>query len=281
MPQRLIVFLLAVTGCVALSAQTPAATPPSAAAPQAALPSGTPPTLQAALDQLRSGNSAQALAEFQRILAADPSSAVANLYAATAALELYNGPLAVQYAEKARQLDPHDWKVDTTLVAAYSAAGEKQQRDALRAQLFQLHSGSVDAPDARDARVASGFLVEMFPVACHPVGGQTDTYHVDAIQYFEPIGELRTYYRFLVRRGTGPRLWEIDVQSNDFDEASWAQAHRSEAATGLRQFQINGHSDSGQEVDYRLFTGKNDYDSFRAMVVNILETQPLPVASAR
>lgn len=241
----------------------------------------TPPVIPTVTDgiaALRSGRADVALADFQRALAADPADPAANLYAATAALELYNGPLAVQYAEKAHQLDPHDWKVDTTLVAAYAAAGNKQQRDILRLQLRQLHSGGAsDAPGTRDARLASGFLLEMFPVEYHPSAGPAQSYHVDAIEYFEPMGELRTYYRFLIRRSTGgPRLWEIDVQSNDFDETSWAQAHRDEAASGLRQFQINGRSDSGQEVDYRLFTGRDDYDSFRALVVTILQADPLP-----
>lgn len=233
-----------------------------------------PPTLAAGLAALHANHPDQALADFQRALAADPSSAAATLYAATAALELYNGPLAVQYAEKARQLNPQDWKVDTTLVAAYAAAGNKPQRDALRAQLRQLHASG--APDARDA---SGFLIEMFPVDYRPAAGPAESYHVDAIEYFEPMGELRTYYRFLIRRSTGgPRLWEIDVQSNDFDETSWAQAHPSEAASGLRQFQINGRNNAGQEVDYRLFTGRDDYDAFRAMVVTILQSEPLPTA---
>lgn len=239
------------------------------------------PAIDDGLAALRSGHADQALADFQRILSTDPSNAAANLYAATAALELYNGPLAVQYAEKARQLDPQNWKVDTTLVAAYAAAGNKPQRDVLRAELRQLHAaGSPGAPKTRDARMANGFLLEMFPVEYNPAVGPAQSYHVDAIEYFEPIGELRTYYRFLIRRSTGgPRLWEIDVQSNDFDETSWAQAHPADAASGVRQFQINGHSDSGQEVDYRLYTGRDNYDAFRALVVSILQSQPLPTTA--
>lgn len=239
------------------------------------LPAQTaPPSLADGLAALRANHPDQALTAFQRALAADPSSAAAALYAATAALELYNGPLAVQYAEKARQLNPQDWKVDTTLVAAYAAAGNKTQRDALRAQLRQLH-----ASGAPDARAANGFLIEMFPVDYRPAAGPAASYHIDAIEYFEPIGELRTYYRFLIRRSSGgPRLWEIDVQSNDFDETSWAQAHRADAASGLRQFQISGRNNAGQETDYRLLTSRDDYDAFRAQIVAILQSQPLPTA---
>lgn len=257
-------LVLTARGAAPLHAQTPPAAP----------------TVTDGLAALRSGHADVALADFQRILAGDPTNATANLYAATAALEIYNGPLAVQYAEKAHQLDPQDWKVDTTLVAAYAAAGNKSQRDILRLQLHQLHaSATPDAPAARDAHLASGFLLEMFPVEYHPAAGAQQSWHVDAIEYFEPMGELRTYYRFLIRRSTGgPRLWEIDVQSNDFDETSWTQAHPSEAASGLRQFQINGRNNAGQEVDYRLFTGRDDYDAFRAMVVTILQSEPLPTA---
>lgn len=238
-----------------------------------------PPGITDGLAALRSGHADVALADFQRVLGADPSNAAVCLYAATAALELYNGPLAVQYAEKAHLLDPQDWKVDTTLVAAYAAAGNKQQRDILRQQLHQLHAGGgSEAPAARDARLASGFLLEMFPAEYHPATGPAQSYHVDAIEYFEPMGELRTYYRFLIRSSAGgPRLWEIDVQSNDFDEKSWAGAHPADAASGLRQFQINGRNNAGQEVDYRLFTGRDDYDAFRAMVVTILQSEPLPI----
>jgi tetratricopeptide (TPR) repeat protein len=262
-----LVAILAVCLTLAGAAPSPEAQTPSASS-----------TVAGGLAALRSGHADQALADFQHVLAADPSNAAACLYAATAALELYNGPIAVQYAEKARHLDPQDWKVDTTLVAAYAAAGDKPQRDALRAQLRQLHSaGGPGAPDARDARLASGFLLEMFPVEYRPPAGPAQTWHVDAIEYFEPMGELRTWYRFLVRHSTGgPQLWEIDVQSKDFDETSWAKAHPSEAASGTRQFQISGHNDAGQEVDYRLFTGHDDYDAFRAMVVSILRSELLP-----
>ncbi len=63
------------------------------------------------------------------LLASDPDNVTANLLASTSAVELYQGPLAVQYAEKAEKLDPQNWKIHTTLVAAYAAAGMMQQRD--------------------------------------------------------------------------------------------------------------------------------------------------------
>jgi tetratricopeptide (TPR) repeat protein len=217
------------------------------------------------LAALQANHPRQALTDFQGVLQSDPNNTAANLLASTAAVETFQGQLAVQYAEKARQLDPGNWKIHTTLVAAYSAAGMKQQRDRERALLEQLHK--TGAPDARQA---TGFLLEMFPL---------NAYRVDAIEYFEPMGKFHTYYRLLVRQANGHRIWEVDVQSNDFDERSWAEAHGTEAAAGERQFQITGRGSDSQEVDYRMFSGRPDYDNIRVMVVEILRSRPIPGGS--
>lgn len=251
----------------AVPAQGPTSTAPSIPA------NSTSPSAASALSQgvtaLQSNQPREALADFQQALQSDPQNAAATLLASTAALELYQGPLAVQYAEKARQLDPQSWKIHTTLVAAYSAAGMKQQRDQERALLRQLH-----VTGAPDARQATGFLLEMFPVG-QPTGSPAAVANrVDVVEYFEPMGKFHTWYRFLVRQPDGRRIWEIDVQSNDFDERSWAQAHPAQAAAGQRQFQLTGHGDDGKEVDYRMFSGQPDYDTIRAMVVSILQTRP-------
>jgi hypothetical protein len=97
---------------------------------------------------------------------------------------------------------------------------------------------------------------------------------VDAVEEFEPMGKFHTYYRFLVHGAEGRRIWEIDAQSNDFDQRSWAGAHPNEAANGERQFQLTGHGDNNQEMDYRMFSGRPDYDAIRAMVVQILQQHP-------
>jgi len=246
-------FLLPAAACPEMVAQTTSVSVAAAALKDQTAGASAVPTVAQGLAALQAHQPAEALADFQQILASDPNNAVATLYAATAALEMYNGSLAVQYAEKARQLDPQSWKVHTTLVAAYAAAGMKAQRDQERDVLAQLHRNG-----AADAREARGFLLEMFAVG--PA-------HVEAIQYFEPVGKFHTYYRFLVR-GEGSESREIDVQSNDFDEKSWAAAHPAQAAAGERQFQL---TDAAGTADYRMFSGKPDYDAIRGMVVGILQ----------
>lgn len=250
---------------VAARAQAPApAEPPLVGTTPAAPMTPGGPTFAQGMNALKDGQAREALDAFQRVLVSEPDNVPANLLASTAAVELFQGRLAVQYAEKAEKLDPRNWKIHTTLVAAYAAAGMMQQRDQERTLLHELHRTG-----ASDARVATGFLVEMFPIG---------TDRVDAIEYFEPVGRFHTYYRFLVRRPDGRRVWEIDVQSDDFDQKSWAEAHPSESASGDRQFQITGHSDDGNPVDYRMFSGKPDYDSIRVMVVEALRTHPIPGA---
>ncbi|MFT4111917.1 hypothetical protein [Silvibacterium sp.] len=214
------------------------------------------------LEALKGNQAQQALEDFQKALALNADDAAANLLAATAALSLYKGDLAVQYAEKAKQLQPDDWKVHTTLVAAYAEAGKKQQRDQERDILRKLHAD----PHAPDAMQTAGFLVEMFPVK---------QYRVEAVEYFQPVGKFHLYYRFVIRNADGRRVWQIDVESNDFDQKSWAGAHAEEAAQGKRQFQLVGQ-DADVRNDYHMFSGLPDYDLIRGQVVSVIEQQTAP-----
>jgi tetratricopeptide (TPR) repeat protein len=255
----------AVASGSALIAQTAAPASPSS------IPSApsTAALAEQGLAALKSNQSQQALEDFQQALQSNPNDIAANLLASTAALNLYKGDLAVQYAEKARQLDPDNWKVHTTLVAAYAAAGKKDQRDSERETLRKLHAD----PQARDAMQTSGFLLEIFPVK---------QYRVEAVEYFKPVGKFRVYYRFVLRNAQGKRVWQIDAESNDFDQKSWAQAHPEDAAAGKRQFQLVG-DDAASHTDYRMFSGLPDYDLIRQQVVAVIEeqTKPFPGESAQ
>ena len=232
----------------------------NAAAPQAPVEQGA--TVEQGLAQLKNHQPQQALATFQQVLQANPNDVATNLYAAGAALDLYQGELAVKYAEKARQLDPDNWKVHTTLVVAYAVADRTTQRNAERELLRKLHAD----PKAPDAVQSNGFLVDMFPVK---------QYRVEAIEYFQPLGKFHIYYRFLIRNQQGKRVWTISAESNDFDEKSWEQAHAQAAADGDRQFQMIGEGDD-THVDYRMFSGKAVYDGVKAQVLQILNAQIVP-----
>jgi tetratricopeptide (TPR) repeat protein len=219
-------------------------------------------TTEKGLESLKANQPQEALGFFEQALETNPNDPAANLLAATAALSLYKGDLAVKYAEKARELDPGNWKVHTTLVAAYAAAGKRDQRDQERETLRKLH----DDPHAPDAMQTKGFLLEMFPVK---------SYRVEAIEYFHPVEKFHIFYRFVIRNAMGKRVWQMDVESNDFDQSSWAKAHPDEAAAGKRQFQLVGE-DHDLHVDYRMFSGTADYDAIRAQVVEVIQEQTAP-----
>lgn len=231
----------------------------------------TSATTEQGLSALRNNQPQQALDIFEQVLQANPNDAAANLLAASAAVSLDKGAEAVAYAEKAHQLDPQNWKVHTTLVVAYAEAGRTAQRDEERALLRKLH----DDPKAPDAMQTSGFLLDIFPVQTR--SGQ---YRVEAVEYFEPVGKFHIYYHFLVRNSAGKPVWQIDVESNDFDESSWAKAHPDEAAAGSRQFQLVGNNLGPHAVhaDYEMFSGKADYDRIRAQVVAIVQSPNAPFA---
>jgi len=271
-----VVIALVMIAALPCVAQEPASSPtqpdqqeqpsPRAAQPpvQAPAPQAGNADLDAGLQYLKSNQFEKALASFQMVLNTDPENATANLLAASAALNLFQGDGAVTYAENARRLAPNDWRVDTTLVTAYAVDGKIAERDAVRAKLVALHN----SPDAPDAMKANGFLLDLFKMK---------KYRVEAVQYFKPIGKFHTYYRFLVRSMGGKRLWEYELQSDDFAQKSWADAHPQEAAAGGRQYTLE--SDFGDEhVEYRLFSGNPSYDEVRAVVVQLLSerTQPFP-----
>ncbi len=260
-----LVMLVALT-CVGQEPATPPAPvqPPPQPPAQATEQASGNADLDEGLKYLRNNQFDKALASFQKVLNADPENATANLLAASAALNLFQGDGAVTYAENARRLAPNDWRVDTTLVTAYAVDGKTAERDAVRAKLVALHN----SPDAPDAMKANGFLLDLFKVK---------KYRVEAVQYFKPIGKFHTYYRFLVRNMAGKRLWEYELQSDDFAQKSWAEAHAQEAAAGGRQYTLE--SDFGDaHVEYRLFSGNPSYDDVRAVVVQLLteRTEPFP-----
>ena len=214
---------------------------------------------QQALAELRQHQPQKALDLLVTAIADNRDDAAANLLAATTAIELDRPDLAVSYGERARTLEPDNWKVDTTLVTAYAMAGKTRERDAVRATLRAVHAAGKEP----DARQTSGFLLDRFKVK---------RYTVDAVEYFAPVGKFHIYYCFFVRNGEGQRVWQINAQSDDYNQASWAKVYPQQASEGQRQFQLTGEG-NGVRNDYRSFSGSPNYDWIKARVVEIINAQ--------
>jgi tetratricopeptide (TPR) repeat protein len=230
---------------------------------QGAAATAVSPLLQQGLQDLRLEHNEQALALFQQALSAEPDNVSANLLAASAAVQLIQPELAVHYAELARTLDPGDWRVGTTLVAAYAIAGRLHDRDEERRKLRALHASGAE----RDARETSGFLLDRFRV-----GSST----VDAVEYFTPVTAEHIFFRFIVH-GAG---WGISVESEPRNEASWAAAHPEEAASGKQQFQMVGY-DAHSHLEQTSFTGTADYDLIKARAIAWITAHPGGIGTAR
>lgn len=237
----------------------PAQQPAAASVPDAPTASKEHSATEEALAELRQHRPQAAFDLLSRAIAENPDDAAANLLAATTAIELDRPDLAVAYGERARALEPDNWKIDTTLVTAYAMAGKLHERDAERAKLRAVHAAGKEP----DARQTSGFLLDRFTVK---------RYRVDAVEYFAPVGKFHIYYCFFVRNGDGRRVWQINVQSDDYNQASWAKAYPQQAAQGQRQFQLTGEGD-GVRNDYRTFSGSPDYDWVKARVLDIINAQ--------
>jgi tetratricopeptide (TPR) repeat protein len=239
-----------------------AAAPGSSASPPSIQAGASPSAAQQALDALKNHQPQKALDLLTKAIAANPNDATANLLAATTAIELNRPELAVTYGERARTLAPDNWKIDTTLVIAYAMAGKTRERDAERTNLHALH----DAGKEPDAKQTSGFLLDRFNVS---------RYTVDAVEYFAPVGKFHIYYCFFVRNSNGQRVWQINTQSDDFNQASWAKAYPKQAADGQRQYQLTVEGD-GVRNDYRSFSGSPNYDWIKARVIDIINAQVVP-----
>jgi len=218
--------------------------------------------MQQGLAALQANQPQQALALFQQVIAGDPQDAAANLLAASTEIALFQPVDAVRYGERALAIEPGNWKVHTTLVTAYTMAGDVPHREAERDFLRKAHSN----PALPDARGTSGFLLDKF---------KAGIYSVDAVEYFKPLGKYNTYYRFLVRNDVGTRVWTIEVNSDSLNQVSWAQAYPRPAKEGQRQFQIES-APGETHVGYRTFSGAPGYDYVKSQVVKILAAQTTP-----
>lgn len=222
--------------------------------------------ISAALDQMKQHQDAKALVLFRQVLSVDPQNAQVNLLAAGAAIENMQPDLALEYAQKAQQLDPAAWQVHLTLVVADAGVNHLEDRDRERQLVRQFHSDGKHP----EAAQSNGFMVDYFPF---------QDYRVRAVEYFSPVGKQHFSYRFLVYNPDRKQIWAVALESDDIDQASWASAHAQLAAAGEREYSLDGYGPD-THITYRSFSGKPSYDEVKAEVVKVLKERPLPVAGA-
>jgi hypothetical protein len=251
---------------VGVCAGAPAQLLPPTPTPQGAAAAGTQQGVQAefqsGMDALRRHDPTQAMEAFRRAATENPQSYDANMMAASTALSLWQPREAITFGERAQAIDPADWRVATTLVAAYQMVGDKTKRDAERNLLDKAHG----ADPHGEAQRVSGFLEDRFRVGA---------YTVDGVEYFAPVGANRIYYRFVVQAKEGGPRWNLDVMSDARNQASWAAANPDKAAAGERQFQLAG-ADGTRREEYQGWTGRPDFDEVKGHITAMLRERTAP-----
>src|SRR5262245_6573611 len=133
---------------------------------------------------------AEALATFQRTLETDPDNRTALYNAGMAAYLAGQPAFSVEYWGRLKALEPNDWRVRSKLIQAYEAVGKRAERDAERAQLYQLRATT----DDDELKKARHYCRDQFAI------GPT---RVMAFEFFDLVGETPIRYSFDVLDESG------------------------------------------------------------------------------
>lgn len=212
-----------------------------------------------------------ALVSAKAILDVNPASPKANKLVGIVLLDQQKASEALPYFQKALQLAPGDPTLHELLLQVYAQTGDKASRDQQRAILRGYHT---DGKHPNLAQVPS-FLIETIPVE-----GKV----IQATEFYQPFGQFNFYYRFNIFDSAGNIQSFIALESDDADQAQFAQQHPKEAAAGQRRFSLDGYSKSADgkvnQALYTFFSSQPSYDDVRALVVKLVESGKAPVPAA-
>lgn len=219
---------------------------------------------------LQARNFDEALTGAKSILSANPNSPKANKLVGVVLLDQQKATDALPYLQKALQLAPDDPAVHALLVQTYAQSGDKAKRDEQRAILRSFHS------DGKHPGLAQtpGYLVETIHA-----GDKI----IQALEFYEPSGQFHFYYRFNIFDAGAHIQSFIALESDDADQAMFAQQHPKEAAVGERRFSLDGYARSADghvsQALYKFFDGQPSYDEVRNLVVKLVQEGKSPLAT--
>jgi len=276
--------LLAMSFFIAQSSATHLLTVPTQQ-PQAQQPQAQQPAIQSGAraqpqidpeirakigDELKQKKFDEAIADAKTILEKDPESPQANKLVGVVLLDAQKPADALTYFQKAQSLDSGEASVHELLLQAYAGMGDKAQRDEQRAILRSLHSDGKHPVLAQE----QGFVIEMIPA-----GDKV----IQAFEFYEPAGRFHFYYRFNVFDASGKMERFYALESDDADQAMYAQQHPKEATAGERRFSIDYYEqkkpDSVTQGLVGFIDGQPSYDDLRARIVKLVSTEQ-PAATA-
>ncbi|MGE0492047.1 MAG: hypothetical protein AB7S38_22730 [Vulcanimicrobiota bacterium] len=172
---------------------------------------------------------------------------------------------ALEYWSKLKQFAPDDLRLRGKLIQAYELKGDKVNRDRERAELVELWRSSRADDDepffCRDQFQAGGNRVMVF-------------------ENYELEGPRAVKYTFIVLQ---PEVDEEDyrISLGSYDVTNQLAHELGEVAEGERAYHLDGYYDEGaRHATFEMFKKEPDYDTVKAMVVEILEGKREAVSSS-
>jgi tetratricopeptide (TPR) repeat protein len=188
---------------------------------------------------------------------------------------LFNGGLAAysskDYAQAAdlwkrlKAVDPSDWHVRSKLIQAYQALGRLPERDAERAELFEMWKAGKNA----ELKQQFEYCRDQFEV-----GGKK----VMAFEHFELKGDRALRYVFSIVNEAGDgEEFRISLGSYDLTNAIWRETRQPKPKEGERLFHLDGYFPN-RHATYGMYFPEPSYDAVRSQVVQILEGKNKPIS---
>jgi hypothetical protein len=162
-----------------------------------------------------------------------------------------------------RQVVPGDWRARAKVIQSCQALGDTARRDRERDELLALRQAGTDPELMRELR----YCREQFRVGDLPVV---------AYEIFEPAGEMRVFYQFLVGQPDGTLIGQFSLGS--YDSTTEVSRETGKIGQDERIYHLDWYGGSGHTT-FRFFSRLPSYGEARADVVAAM-TRALPALSS-
>ena len=211
----------------------------------------------------QAGRLPEAADKLDQIVALEP--AIPDVYwnLGTWRAQMQQHDLALVAWDAYRALVPDDWRARPKIIQSCQALGDTARRDRERDALLALRQANADQQLAAEPR----YCREQFRVGDLPVA---------AYEIFEPAGEMRVFYQFLVGQPDGTLIGQYSLGS--YDSTTGVSRETGKIGQDERIYHLDWYG-SGGHTTFRFFSLLPSYEEARADVV-AATTGALPALSS-
>lgn len=206
---------------------------------------------------------AEALTHYKKALAILPKHPAILFNGGMAAFGSKDFNTALDLWKQMKAVEPKDWQLRSKLIQTYQALGKTAERDAERAELFDMWKKGEPAELQKEVE----YCREQFEV---------NGVKVMAFEHFELKGERALRYVFSILDKTGQAEdWRISLGSYNMTNSIWRATRKPTPKEDERLFHLDGYFKGGHAT-YAMLFPEPTYDEVRARVVKILEAKSQP-----